>query len=411
MPEPKPQPQGPIFKSATMMRPTTANLAVMDVRDSSEKLENPGLLSVSRMRSSFRSDDEYLLDDSKQLQRLGNPHRWCEPGLTRLGLYYPLSPCQARMAQSQLNNVLRKLEDVFRKHSLHANYTDSPISAICKSMDQVEFEVVLFAARDDSDQMILEMSRRNGDSIAFHLYAQHILCAVLDIAPPERHPEPVAFSSSSWNMHVLSQADSLGDYVEDVTEAIEIAANLVASDRYDACRLGLESTVHLTNPEKCGLSAAKAVARCLIHPEGPIAQNLSRRILEFACQETSTSVQSEGIEARVSQLYDDDFSHLALVILSQTLQIASGAQTMDVQTFLTVTCPEHFVDRILENVKNFESNPHRACYAVQCLASLCNCVPSTKARINRSDVEEAQLFGDSCHLALSRVTQRLLVNF
>lgn len=102
---------------------------------------------------------------------------------------------------------------------------------------------------------------------------------------------------------------------------------------------------------------------------------------------------------------------MGLVILAQALEVAALAQTMDqnIETFLN-SCPADFVDGILEKVKNFYRDPHNAYYAVLCLASLCNRVPSTKDLINRSDVEMAHVFGDSCHLALKKVTEKLLVS-
>ena len=104
---------------------------------------------------------------------------------------------------------------------------------------------------------------------------------------------------------------------------------------------------------------------------------------------------------------DADFAYLSLVIIAQILEVAAGAQTMDVKTFLDV-CPADLVGSVIEKVRDVQSDPHRAYYAVQCLASLCRCVPSTKMRINGSDVEEARLVGDSCHLALATATQKLL---
>ena len=82
---------------------------------------------------------------------------------------------------------------------------------------------------------------------------------------------------------------------------------------------------------------------------------------------------------------------------------------MDVKTFLDV-CPSDLVGSIIEKVGDVHRDPHRAYYAIRCLASLCRCVPSTKSRIKDTDVEEAQLVGEACHLALATVTKELLVS-
>ena len=244
------------------------------------------------------------------------PPGWSNPQLTLLGLYYPLGSNQTRLSQNDLYDVLRKLRAIFRAQSLHTCYTDSPISAICKSLDQVEFEVVLFAARDDSAKMVLEVSRRDGDSMAYHWYAQQILRTVSDFSL-----EPLPVSPPSWNMNILMQADSIGDSDdESVGEAVEIAWKLVSSDRYDARRLGFESLVHMTDPNKCGWTAAKTVARSLIHPIGAIEEKLSTRVLEFACQsfpvdETEKS-ESDGTCIRGFSHRGDGGSHGSLFALT-----------------------------------------------------------------------------------------------
>ena len=223
-----------------------------------------------------------------RFDRKPSKHRgWDKPQLTVLGLYYPLGPCKTPLILNDLNEVLSKLEKAFRMQSLHTTFVDSPISAVCKSLDQVELEVVLFEARDEPEKMIIDINRLDGDSYSFHSYAQHILCSVLGIeseSPPGTSP--------SWNINLLSQADSIGPGVENVGDALEISFNLMKTDRYDSKKLGLEALVHMTNPTKSGWSAAKAVAGSLIRPDGAVAEQLTQIVLKLACK--SVVVESSG---------------------------------------------------------------------------------------------------------------------
>lgn len=206
---------------------------------------------------------------------------WENPILTRVGLYYPLGPCLVRVGRDLLDQVLKRLRGVFRTLSLHTKYHDTPISADCVSLDKVEFQVIILEARDSSD-LVVEVCRRDGDSYAFHLYAQQILSAVKDgtqITPVVRH---------SWNMEELHQMDRFAENkVNNVEEALEIAMAMFATERYDAQKLSLESLSYMTDPSKSGMSAAMAVTQCLMRPQNPNQERLSKLILRFASLETN----------------------------------------------------------------------------------------------------------------------------
>mmetsp|Transcript_8598 Transcript_8598/g.19503 ORF Transcript_8598/g.19503 Transcript_8598/m.19503 type:complete len:301 (+) Transcript_8598:76-978(+) len=214
---------------------------------------------------------------------------WEEAKLTLVGLYYPLGPCLERLPRYKLEDVLDTLRRVFPMLSLHTKYNNSPISASCRSLDQVALEVVILGARDDTEQLIVEISKQEGDCYSFHLYAKQILSAVTGRVSA---PEPVI--RCSWNLEALSQADTVTECEENILEAIDIAGRMVSSERYDAQKLALESLVHMTDPNKSGWSTSKAIAQCLLHPKDETQQKLSKIILELALMDSGTFAKRES---------------------------------------------------------------------------------------------------------------------
>jgi len=392
-----PAPDGPQFRSMAMTKPDP----LMAFRHDDAYVRK----GVGAVTPDYRVDEP-----SKTIyhQEPPKPDSWDEPTLTPIGLYYPLGPCQKRLARSQLGHVLDTLRRVFCTLSLHTKYHDSPISAECRSIDQVTLEVLIFAARDESDEIIVEISRQDGECYSYHLYAQQILSSISG-SPSAAQP----IIRVSWNLDTLNQADSVGQNNESIDEALEIAWSMLCSERYDARRLAFESLMHMTDPNKSGWSTSKATAECLLRPDGAIQERLSRHLLEYASKDVgSVGVETSSFgedDSSFESAAEADFAYQGLVILSHTLQVAACAKTLDVKSFLDV-CSTDLVGCIVEKVSDVQRRPHHAYYAVQSLAALCDCVPSIRSRIKGADIEEAQLVGESSHLALKTVTDKLLVS-
>eukprot|EP00522_Entomoneis_paludosa_P010623 CAMPEP_0172451580 /NCGR_PEP_ID=MMETSP1065-20121228/9570_1 /TAXON_ID=265537 /ORGANISM="Amphiprora paludosa, Strain CCMP125" /LENGTH=423 /DNA_ID=CAMNT_0013203543 /DNA_START=44 /DNA_END=1315 /DNA_ORIENTATION=+ len=374
-------------------------------------------------------------------------NHWHNPQLTPLGLYYPLGPCQTKFARHELSLVLDTLRQVFFTLSLHVKYHNSPISADCTSLDQVTFQVLILSAPrhhqdgEDDDTCILEVSRREGDGYTFHLYSHQIMTAMAQRHhQSDSHGEALVTTKpivrASWNMDMVQHADRVplhnrtNSSNNNGEEALEMAWNMLSSERYDARKLALESLLHMTDPNKSGWSTAQTMATSLLNPNGPIQERLSQAMLEYASMETiPDEVESQPrmdpfgrmeppswmetkSVASMERTANTELGYLSLVTFSQVLRLAARTPTTwsDVSTFLD-TCTVDLVGILLHKVNDVMERPHDAYYAIQCLAALNDCVPSLRPRIKGAHVvEEAQLVGESSHLALATVTGKLLVS-
>ena len=351
---------------------------------------------------------------------------WKYPHLTTVGLYYPLGPCQFRFPRDQLERVLRILQDAFRKLSMQVAYQDTPIVATCFSLDQVEFDVSIFESQTKNGEIIIEVDRRFGDAVSYHNYAQQLACAICGTSGNH----PLSFTARPippyfWNKNLLCEADSIGrrvtknrdDDSEILTEALETTSSLISNDRYDARRLGFLSLMHITDPYKSGLSISTVAAKCLLFPSDTTQANVSRRVFEYACgdhyDEEADTDSTIGDTSYVDSATGTGFAYLSLAIVSQVFQVAAETKLLDMESFLCEFSSNKnnndLVECIMGKMHQANRYPHHAYYAVQSLVALCECIPSLRRRINTQDVEDVQLFGDSCHLALATASRKLLL--
>lgn len=342
-------------------------------------------------------------------------HGWETPKLTPMSLYWPVGPHQKRVRLDQLDTILQTLRQIFRELSLVTRYNNSPVAAECRSLDQVTLEVLLFSARDETDKIILEVSRIEGDSYAFHLYASQILST---ISGQTKAPAPII---SCWNLDLIDQTERLGVVsTGSVEEALEVAWSMLNTERLDAQKLGLESLKQMTNPNN-SWSTSKAAAACILNPDGHIQTQISKAVWGYATQSQDTSgglnaysneeAGTDWFNANImsfKKANDSEFAYLGLVILAQTFLVAARDKTLDIGTFLDV-CPVDLVGCIIDKVDNVRERPHEAYYGVQCLSALYDCVPVLRERIKGAHVQEAQMVGEMSHLALATVSEKLLI--
>ncbi|KAL7581470.1 hypothetical protein ACA910_022044 [Epithemia clementina (nom. ined.)] len=303
--------------------------------------------------------------------------------------------------------------------------------------------------------MYIEVSRLDGDSVSYQQYAQAVLKTVTEIMNDHHNvgyesttydvnmestsPTAVASPPCFWNGNMLRQADTImGQKVspsplsEDnrnnhaIAQALDTVWSFLSTDRYDVQRLGFESLVHMTNPNRSGLFVAVQTTKWLLFPQTETQEGISRGILEFVCGSCHHN-ENERSAAEV------ELADLALVIFTQALEVAaneSPLQTLDVATFLLQQRQREckLVECLLHKMHGMETHPHRAYYAMQSLVALCRCVPELRSEIINmhntthdyrqspqqphyanvwSFVQAAQVFGDAHHLALATASHQL----
>lgn len=314
---------------------------------------------------------------------------WAKDKLRKLGFYHPLEPSHVSFPRSDLAATLERLTRCFKMLSCRVLYEDELLSAACLTMEQVEFQVSLYESRQDQQTVLLELQRRTGDSYVFHQdYAQPILAAAQGQELSGHLPSKRMCGIS---MDRLAKHAGVSD--EDVDVAIELATNLVTADRLDACRLGMESLVTLTDASKTGMSTARKVARELVMPSGGTSEKLMHAMVKYL----------------LSTEASEDLIFHALQVWANAWQLAADDMETPLDSFCDVACDrETLLNSLMDRVENVGSEPHQATLALQGLAALCREMPHLRGSVSWRAVEQANAVGESENAALELASRKFL---
>lgn len=303
---------------------------------------------------------------------------WARDKLRKLGYYHPAQPSHETFPKSQLEEMLARLTECFRTLSCHVTYEGDGLGAECLTMEKVEFHVSFF--EKDTQTVVVEVARRSGDSFVFHHdYAQPILQVIRGVS--------VSDNPQSMELHRTALIlDRLGTSVsdEDIAMALEMALRLVASDRFDARQLGMESLEALTDARVTGWSTASAVTRGLVMPLDETSEKLANIMLRYLLD---------------NQASNAGFTYMALKVWSNVWQVAAMDTEAPLETFCDVLCPADVLMRCLMNhVEHFDNQPHEATLALRGLSALCREMPQLRAFVSWNAVEQANAMGSTAAL-------------
>lgn len=385
---------------------------------------------------------------------------WNNPKLTVLDWYCPVGPCHVRLKLDELEGILKYLQNCFRKLSFYVDYQDSPISATCRSMDQVELKVSCFASQNKSnEEMVVEVAHIGGNTLTFHEYSLAIIRSIswhhnddslnsrdnsCHLAFGKQSPQmgPAATSNPSFGNSRRQQRPPV-DTSQDlgskngksaVEECFEIAYDFLSTERYDAQRRGVDMLIRMTDPNRSASSVVVPTAEALFFPNTETQEYVSHKILKWARK--SDENDDENVPP--------DLSDLALLVFSQALRVAAKCKmTFELTTFWQTQVIGHdsnnsrsisgknvdLLEFLMQEIHDMYRHPHRAYFAMESMVALLCCFPALRGQIllynhyNKyyethqhhchlsflSVVEAAQSFGDSHHLALATASKQLLL--
>ena len=383
---------------------------------------------------------------------------WQPTSLRPVPAFYPLER-SSRFVEDELAVIVSRVSEANRMLSVHAVYCDETATASLLTAENVEMHLSLWKTSGNPPGIVIEIQRRNGDSIAFHRYSRSILDAAvgeLDMqAFVQQNGEDLdlVYSKKVHRLLTLENADESGSETENAIIAIEIAHGLLMKDRMDARQLGLESLCLLTDPKKTGATTALLASRVvllgtaqdesapapnegLMFDEGPF-QEIRQTILsliqfrqigevdEFEAQEAET-----GEEEHITVLHN-----LALAVLANALDVIENEDLQtesapeDAPLRARAETAESISERFLEEAEEISENreilktliselgkanakPHNACLSAKCIGSLCRA--SDKARKRAKDlgaktvVQTALDVGTRTHLKLEVACDKVL---
>ncbi|KAL3921485.1 MAG: hypothetical protein SGILL_002723 [Bacillariaceae sp.] len=383
---------------------------------------------------------------------------WQPVSLRPVPAFYPLER-SSRFVEDELSVVVSRVSEANRLLSVHAMYCDETATASLLTAENVEMHLSLWKTSGKQEGIVIEIQRRNGDSIAFHRYARSILDAAVGELDMEEFIQQngadvdMVYSKRVHRLLSIDAADESGSETENAIIAIEIAHGLLMKDRMDARQLGLESLCLLTDPKKTGAMTALIASRVvllgtaqdetasapeegLMFDEAPF-QEIRQTILSLIqFRQIGEIDEFENQEAESEEEEHITVLHnLALAVLANALDVIenddlfaesapeSGPLRARAETAESIS--ERFLEEAEEISENREllktligelgkasAKPHNACLSAKCVGSLCRA--SDKARKRAKDlgaktiVQTALDVGTRTHLKLEKACDTVL---
>eukprot|EP00536_Pseudo-nitzschia_multiseries_P001277 jgi/Psemu1/282912/fgenesh1_pg.16_\ len=387
---------------------------------------------------------------------------WSPKEPRQVPAFYPLER-SSRLSFDDLITVVSRILEALRLLSIYAKFCNETASADLFTSDNVEMYLCLW--KKEPNNILIEIQRRKGDSIAFHRYSRCILDTAAGELDIKKHVEEngedldMVYRNGVQRLVSLEEKRDMKTERENAIVAVEIAHGLLKKDRMDARQLGLESLCLLTDPRKTGTYTALIASRVVLL--GTAQDDLNPEEDELMMDETPF-LEIQQIVLSLIQFRrigeeggdDDDFEvndieqehitvlhNLALAVLANALSVISDDDNLvaeapeEVESInrRRLDTSESISDRFLEESVNScpdgsekkeimktliselgkaQLKPHNACLSAKCLRSLCKA--SNKARDKAKElgaktvVQTALEVGTRTHLKLERECSKVL---
>ena len=395
------QEEGPKLRSACVMRPLS-NSSILHQHHTSEGYDQRIEPSVGFYhRISDKTLDMPLQQQENVDDRMSG---WYVPEvLKNVPPHYPLAPghCTIFVPHTKPSVVATRVFKCLRDQSIEAVYNHEDAKVQCRTMGLVDFQVSLFAGRNDySHGVIVEVRRRNGCSLAFF----RSRCAVTLAAEGKEYTNEAIIDCS--DKHQLLDMDIDEDEEEMyANEAFDESMALLGKERQDAQALGVESLANLTDASKSGEGISlRASVRLLKENDASYIKHVKAFI--------------SNPEAQMAQCdYDEQHYELmryaSLVVLANSLTSSNESKLYIYPGTSDVVVQEltGLVEVLVNQLRDAEVRLHGAYFAAKALNALLNNWPGVDVRsqVPRKVLVKANYTGHNCHAQLEEESGILLV--
>jgi hypothetical protein len=246
----------PIYRSVSMMQPAPAAGSSiprpMSLGGAVYRSAPTNVIDKAQFFAAATSKSEQKAPPAASMKDTAGEiqSNWSPTKLRPVPAFYPLER-SSRFVEDDLSVVVARVSEANRLLSVHALYCDETATASLLTAENVEMHLSLWKTSGKQEGIVIEIQRRNGDSIIFHRYSRYILDAAVGELDIYEHlfqngeDLDVVYSKKVQRLLSLEASDDIGSETENAIIAIEIAHGLLMKDRMDARQLGLESLCSL----------------------------------------------------------------------------------------------------------------------------------------------------------------------
>ncbi len=256
--------------------------------------------------------------------------------------FHPLERTAVFVPHATPSLVAARISDLLRDRSIQATYEDDKAKVKCVTTEGVDFRIRLYRGRSHfSHGIIVEVQRRFGFSIHFHMDMQAILDAAQGKTPM---PPPV-------RQQALPQVSDDEDDDDDMappptgSSSLLMVEKMLSFPGFDAQYLGLQTLSSLVDPEKMTLPTARRVSAALLKPTCEVGQKVFSYVIHRKTEESyiSLRIMALGILAnamRSSSIVPDYLRISLRPVLLEDLHKAEDSPNM---ALLASKCMEYYI--------------------------------------------------------------------
>lgn len=306
--------------------------------------------------------------------------------------FYPLEQSAVFVEGDIPADIAARISDCFRYRSIAVTYSDKKPKAKCKTMDGVEFVVMMYYGRGDYNHgVIVEVQRRSGWTPSF----QQDLFAILETA------ENVEVND--FDMSIPPMDDLLNDDEEDEFEfssfekaSNPVPRNLVLSDNVDVKTMGMQILTSVTDLTKVGSKTALKNASRIIH--GTQEVEIKQTLMNMIVNDDS------------SDDYGSSCREMALKVMGNCVEVMMKENVLGMCLFEERWVLDKIIPSLVKELHAAGDSPNEAAVAAKCLGNLMKASPEARQKALNlgalSALSKAKDVGTSMHCVLEKESSR-----
>jgi len=338
----------------------------------------------------------------KSLQTPGLPEiLWDVRRVHSVPVWYHLDRNYKVVTGFDVHVIAQEIVKVNKNMGVDAKYNSAKGTALLFTPDSVEIAINLF---QEKKGIVVEVQRRDGDSVSFHKYCRCILLAssgeldhsqLLDTLKPDL-PLPENFGT----------ADNAR--IDPAKEALTVTAGLLCKEEYDALSLGMEGLVSMTDLTMSGSAVALLSSRAVLMENDDEAQStIHKKILEIL-KHWNTEFSDASLQDHATFMVNR-----ALLVLSNSLNVmCTKGSKQELQVIYKLLRQEGILLCLSQILDHVQVRPHDAMLSVKSLLILVKYSPEAlyDASVDglKSILEKANQYGRQRHSDLARTSGALL---
>jgi hypothetical protein len=306
-------------------------------------------LSVSKMKESATNTNGQSFGKTKKIKDSARPWRVEFNQLGYMPYMYPLERTHIVITHLNVPVVSGRLSEFARIHSLVAKWSDIvPNSIRFTTAEEIQLDIKLWQSQKPLGGIIVEAKRYSGDGLQAH----RLKCLLFKSLTSKKPHFQDAKTNHSIENQKGDQKDKHSRFV-DAMETIETATKLMCSRSTEDIISGLKLIHFLTDPKRVKNEISSHVSSIIWVGLDPYKMTMLH---------ATEIIRNYALDCSNKVVHFWAISILGNVFIHQDKRAVLTYREMEIWS--------QIIPMLIEDMENFESNPHTACVSIRVLRAL-----------------------------------------